>query len=323
MPAPLDKSDPYVARVYRYGPYGYLPHLAPPLIFTIAYALLFLAHTARVVRSRRHRWMIVVAIGCAFECAGNALRILGHYDPQPEQYGPYIAMQVLVVGSPVFFAAAHFTIVGKTLELFGRPTSPVPPKLVVPLFVVLDVASLAIQGVGSSKAAIYEIDGQDPQSGADIIIGGLGAQLLGYVGCNILAGILAWRVWLRQGGAAQPAFARDRRLRVGLLVALASNLLVVLRSAFRVGEMSRGWIGPVTTTEWYYYVFDAVPVTVAVVLLVVWHPADYLFKREREGDDADADADLPAPARQDSSASSVTVAAGAADEKEAQNKSVA
>jgi hypothetical protein len=44
-------------------------------------------------------------------------RVLGHY--QPTNINAYIAQQVMSVLTPAFFAAAHFSVGGLALVLFG------------------------------------------------------------------------------------------------------------------------------------------------------------------------------------------------------------
>ena len=230
-------------------------------------------HLGLTIKSRQW-WLIVLALGAGFETAGIALRVYGWHDSMLTN--PYIAEQVLTVVTPVFFAAIHFAILGKVLVLFGKKFSFVKPKLVTPVFVTLDVISLVIQGAGSGIAAVNEINIEDPTGGSNIVVGGLSVQLLGYVGFDILAIVFAFKAWGGRGDAAPPPHLWTPKMRRGLIAAFFSALLVLLRSCFRTGEMAEGWIGPVATTEWYFYVFDATPVTLAVLLLAIWHPSQYL-----------------------------------------------
>ncbi|CAO1622808.1 unnamed protein product [Parajaminaea phylloscopi] len=278
MGAPLlDPSDPAVRLVQQYGPYGYQPKLAPAVVFTAAYAILAFVHLGLTIKSRQW-WLIVVAIGAGLETAGNALRIYGHYNGHG--VNPYIAMQCIVVVTPAFFAAMHFAILGKVLILFGRRFSSVPPTLIIPFFVSLDVASLAVQGAGSGIAATNEINGRDPRGGANLVVGGLSVQLLGYLIFDTLAILFASKVfssqWQSKHGVVPAPHLWTRKMQIGIVMAFLSALLVLLRSCFRTGEMADGWIGRIAQREWYYYVFDATPVTLAVLLLAIWHPSQYL-----------------------------------------------
>lgn len=83
-------------------------------------------------------------------------------------------MQVIIVVTPVFFAAIHFTLLGRVLAIFGDKYALIKPKWIVPFFVSVDVASLIIQGVGSGKAAVAEIDSDvdNIDVGGHIVVGG-------------------------------------------------------------------------------------------------------------------------------------------------------
>lgn len=83
-------------------------------------------------------------------------------------------MQVIIVVTPVFFAAVHFTLLGRVLSIFGDKYALIKPKWIVPFFVSVDVASLIIQGVGSGKAAVAEIDSDvnNIDVGGHIVVGG-------------------------------------------------------------------------------------------------------------------------------------------------------
>lgn len=264
----------------------------PPCSTVPAYALLALVHLGLTVWTRQW-WLIVLAIGAGLETAGNALRIHGHYSSV--DVNPYIAMQVLVVVTPAFFAAIHFAILGKVLILFGKKYSVVSPKWIIPFFVTLDVASLAVQGAGSGIAATNEIDNRDPRGGANIVVGGLAVQLLGYVIFDILALLFARKAFSSSYTAANqaPTHFWTRRTKIAVIMAFISALLVLLRSCFRTAEMINGWIGPIAQKEWLYYAFDATPVTLAVLLLAIWHPGFYLPRaivppeHERDGLDVE------------------------------------
>lgn len=233
-------------------------------------------HLGLTLKSRQW-WLIILAVGAGLETAGNALRIYGNKNSH--SIHPYIAMQCIVVVTPAFFAAIHFSILGKVLTLFGRNFSTVSPKLIVPFFVSLDVASLVVQGTGSGIAAVNEIDGRDPDGAANVVVAGLAVQLFGYIVFDTLAILFASKVFSEQWQQKHerpPADLWTRKMKVGIVMAFVSALLVLLRSCFRTGEMSDGWIGPIAQKEWYYYVFDATPVTLAVLILAIWHPSQYL-----------------------------------------------
>ena len=64
-----------------------------------------------------------------------------------------------------------------------------------------------------------------------------------------------------------------------------STVMVFVRNAYRIAELSDGWKGHLMRTEWYLVAFDMVPVAVAVGVFVVFSPSLFFCdeKQEREG----------------------------------------
>lgn len=223
--------------------------------------------------------LATLAFGSLLECAGNAIRIYSHFDSN--NVNAYIAQQVILVLTPAFFAAAHFTILVKVCTLFdSRYIAPFKPKWLIPFFVILDVASLAVQGGGSGTSAIAEQNGSPVSTvnkNGQIVTAGLAVQLAGYICFNIVFLLFVHR-------ARKQSLHHDKlwnkQIKTFLLATWSSALLVLGRSCFRTAEMAKGWIGTVATTEWYYLVFDATFVATAVIILLFFSPTKYLPRSE-------------------------------------------
>lgn len=240
------------------------------------FGLCAIALTVQGLRGKRWWLLATLAFGAWCECVGNGLRIYGHF--HTDIVNPYIAQQVILVLTPAFFAAAHFTILTKVCMLYGpRYIWPVRPTWLIPLFVVLDVASLAVQGGGSGNAAVAEINGETVakiNSYGNIVVAGLAIQLAGYLAFNFLFILFVVRASAdRRRGEAEWL---TPRFKLFLAATWASALLVLGRSVFRTAEMGIGWVGRVATTEWYYLIFDATFVALAVIILTVVSPVQYL-----------------------------------------------
>lgn len=140
----------------------------------------------------------------------------------------------------------------KICELYGKHYIwPVRPSWLIPLFVILDVASLAVQGGGSGQAAVAEIDDQPVKTinnKGNIVVAGLAIQLAGYVAFNVLFIMFVTRARADKRRGQADWF--DGRLKVFLIATYVSALLVLGRSAFRTAEMGSGWVGKIATTEW-------------------------------------------------------------------------
>ena len=150
-------------------------------------------------------------------------------------------------------AAAQFSILSKICILFGPEyIAPFKPQWLIPFFVVVDVASMAIQGGGSGTAAISEINGDSVDTvnnNGYIIVGGLAVQLAGYLAFNALFALFVIRI-RRSPPKGERAEWWNGKMRFFLAATWLSALFILGRSVFRTVQMGTGWIGPVGTTEW-------------------------------------------------------------------------
>ncbi|SPO39944.1 uncharacterized protein PSFLO_05426 [Pseudozyma flocculosa] len=255
---------------YHFSGYGYRPYLVAPIVFVIVFAILSSLHLYQNLRYKQ-AWMAVFTLGCLLETAGHALRIWGHFEPF--LVNPYIAMQCILVITPAFFAAIDFAILGKLTSIFPSKYSIIKPSLIIPFFVTLDVASLAVQGGGSGVAAVAQIDGRDPNPGGNIVVVGLAIQLLGYALFNFLLASFCYRV---SRDPPRDEAVWNARTRTFILATFVSSWLIFLRSVYRTVEMAVGWIGVISESEWTFYAFDAALVSLAVLVFVLYNPAAYI-----------------------------------------------
>lgn len=237
--------------------------------------------TFQAIRSKRWWMLATLSLGSLLECGGNAVRIYGHF--HSTNVSPYIAQQCILVLTPAFFAAAHFTILVKITELFNpKFIAPFKPKWLIPFFVILDVAALAVQGAGSGLAAVAEQTGGEiatVNNNGQIVTAGLAVQLAGYLAFNIIFCLFIYRATKQTSNIADSTLW-NKRTKTFLAATWVSAILVLGRSCFRTAEMSKGWIGTVATTEWYYLVFDAAFVAAAVIILIIFSPPNYLPRIE-------------------------------------------
>ncbi|UZJ53515.1 hypothetical protein CBS101457_002835 [Exobasidium rhododendri] len=282
----ISSSDPalqgVLQRLNEFGTYGYRPSLPGNAIFCAVWAICAIVLAYQSIRYRRWWLLATLGLGSIFECAGNGLRIYGHFHTRV--VNAYIAQEVILVLTPAFFAAAHFTILTKICQL-SNPSfiSPIKPTCLIPFFVVLDVISLAVQGAGSALSATSEIDGDTVStinSHGQIVTAGLCIQVAGYVAFNIIFLLFISRARNSPGEGNSRFSIGSNSTKKFLLATWISALLVLGRSIFRTAEMAKGWIGEVATTEWYYLVFDATLVALAVVVLIIVSPTKFLPRPE-------------------------------------------
>jgi hypothetical protein len=149
----------------------------------------------------------------------------------------------------------------------------IKPSHLTAIFILLDISSFLIQAVGGLMAG-PDADSDVMMKGIHIYMIGMGVQEF-FILLFLTIAIAFHRRMLsleRRG-----ALAKDKKKAKwrGLLYALyASLLFITIRIIFRLVEFSRGndISNPVLTHEWFMYVFDAVPMCVAIAVWNVAHP---------------------------------------------------
>lgn len=120
------------------------------------------------------------------------------------------------------------------------------------------------------------------------MIAGLSFQaltLLLFLALSTDFGLRTVKAKKRDGASAMNEDPAARRLRKikrfkYLLYSLAASaVLIFFRSVYRVAELSEGWKGELMSTEKYVMWLESLPVTVAGLLLTIFHPG-YCFKEE-------------------------------------------
>lgn len=139
----------------------------------------------------RQWWLLVLAFGCLFEAARNACRVYGHYKPFNSDV--YTAMQTILVITPALFAAIDFAILGRLATLLPARYSLSNPKWIRTFFSALNVSSIAILDGSFGAAAGAQSECKATSTGGNVVVVGLGLQLVGYVLFNLLLLVLMRR----------------------------------------------------------------------------------------------------------------------------------
>lgn len=138
------------------------------------------------------------------------------------------------------------------------------------IFVFGDVISFLMQAAGGTILGTATTSSRR-NLGTDLVIIGLFVQIL-FFGCFVFATLLFhWRLY------RQPTHKvlTDRLPYHRHLITLYGiGTLVFLRSIVRVVEFLQGFYGYITTHEAFIYIFDALPMFVAMVILSWIHPSE-------------------------------------------------
>ncbi|CRG89950.1 putative protein C17G6,02c [Talaromyces islandicus] len=205
------------------------------------------------------------------EVVGYLARYLAHDDPFKDTY--YLMQIVLLTLAPVFICASIYICLGRIVSVYGKHISRLPPVWYTIIFVTCDFISLVLQGTGGGLTSSAETT-DEQNLGMRVMLVGLIFQVATLAIFGALCLEFGWRV--RTQAASLNANTHQIRHRwqwkafiFGLALAL---LFVIIRSAYRVAEMSGGYDGSLMKDQWTFLVFEGICMMIAAGLLLAFHP---------------------------------------------------
>lgn len=181
--------------------------------------------------------------------------------------------QILTDSSPLRLGvnAYCYMVLDRMIYFFipGRRIGIFKPSLPATIFVLLDFGSFVIQIIGGMSAS----PGQSPEEamkGIHIYMAGIGIQQF-FIICFLVLAIQFHRQMLQLDRVSK-IFADKLRWRYLLYALYGSLLFITVRIIYHLVEFSAGQTtaNPIPYHEWYMYVFDAVPMLLAIM---VWNVA--------------------------------------------------
>ncbi|KAK4235020.1 protein RTM1 [Achaetomium macrosporum] len=255
-----------VLEPYKHGYYlwKYLPSVPAAALFCVVFLIGTSLLIWRIWKTRT--WMATpFAIGGFMEFVGFAARASAHN--KTGKLMPFVMQNNMILLAPVLFAASIYMVLGRVIRATkGEAHSIIKPRRLTRLFVTGDSLSLAIQGTGGGLMVVAEY-GKVAQA---IVIVGLVFQI-------VIFGLFCTTAFLFHRRMGQDPVTEyvtgDIEWEPILYMLYAVSVLIMLRSLFRVVEFIMGADGYLLSTEWPLYVFDAVPMLLAMVAYWRWFPS--------------------------------------------------
>ncbi|EJD44764.1 RTA1-domain-containing protein [Auricularia subglabra TFB-10046 SS5] len=266
---PLPPADPFADPAHDY--LNPLRYIASNTLTSVALALVLAVGLAQGWLLWRYntRFMLAMTIGCFTFAIGLATRYGLH--AQPRNHGIYIAQYLFVVLSPCAFIAAEYVLLGRLAHwLRASDHLLVRPERITRVFVLSDLSTFLIQATGGGISAAADTLKMN-KVGSRIFLVGLILQLVSFaIFCVVFA------VFLHRLRTRSPATwnAKDWKVLLGAMA--VSFVGIMVRSVYRVIELSEGYAGQLATTEWYFYALDTLPLFVAVAVYVPFWPGRYI-----------------------------------------------
>ena len=215
-------------------------------------------------------YFILVVIGTTMEVLGYIFRIYSSVkNPYNVMY--FVLQYFFIVVAPVFFSAAIYTILSHLINAVGRQYSPLPPRVILIVFVVCDVIATGVQVAGAALIGVAQSNRKDPTSANNILLAGLAFQVFTFF---VFLVLLAWYL----NRAFRVKKVAGKRLKPFVLALIAACSLIYLRTCFRLAETAEGLGGELSTREVYFGCLEFAPVVLAIAIFNVWHPGKWIPK---------------------------------------------
>ncbi|KAI0076079.1 RTA1-domain-containing protein, partial [Panus rudis PR-1116 ss-1] len=260
------------------SPYGYVPTLWICALYVALFSLTTLIH---VVQAGYYRlWFLypTVVLGGIAEIIGWAGRLWS--SKNPPSLNPFLMQITTTIIAPTPLVAANFVILGQLIQRLGPMYSRLSAMWYTILFVTCDIVALVVQAVGGAKASIAVQNGQDPNPGGHIMLGGIAFQLGSITIYMLLAGEFVLRYLynrpLRNKAAAPAHTVIDRKIGQMLFGLAFSSITIFIRSVYRTIELQDGWTGRIIGTQRYFNWLDGAMITLAFFCHNFFHPGRLL-----------------------------------------------
>ncbi|KAL4982061.1 putative RTA1 domain protein [Aspergillus falconensis] len=267
-------GEDYKTAIWAY--YRYDPSEAAAILFTVLFAITTFVHLYQLVRHRT--WFFIpFLIGGFFEWVGYIGRILSSHESPDWTMGPYIQQTLLLLLAPALFAASIYMMLGRIVVLLDAEQLCIfKKKWLTKFFVCGDVLSFTVQAAGGGVMASGSLSAV--HNGEKIVIAGLVIQILFFGFFIITCALFHKRV---KEEPTEPSLELASVWHKHLHILYAANLLIMVRSVFRLIEYAMGNNGYLLRHEVFLYVFDGLLMLVVMILFNVIHPSSLIPKKAK------------------------------------------
>ncbi|KAK4145959.1 RTA1 like protein-domain-containing protein [Dichotomopilus funicola] len=247
----------------------YQPSIPGNAVIAALFGVSMLIHLVQGLKWRQWSFMICLIVGCLDQIIGYVGRIL--LSKNPFSFNAFIIQIVCITTAPVFFCAAIYVLLVRTINHLDPSISRFPSKLFAWVFIPFDIVSLILQALGGALSATQASSGN--KSGVNISMGGLILQVITLGIFVILFADYVVR-YIRH-----PLRPVGSRLKLFLAFLFLAIILVLVRCAYRIEELSDGYDGPLIRDEALFVGLESVMMVLAVFCLNIAHPG-FVFGRE-------------------------------------------
>ncbi|KAL4906049.1 hypothetical protein BDW74DRAFT_137621 [Aspergillus multicolor] len=250
-------------------PYGYVPSLAAGIVFLVLFGLTMIGQTIQFAWKRTW-WCAVFAVGSLTEVIGWAGRTWSAECPY--NTNAFLMQITTLIIAPTFYTAGVYVLLGRFIQLLGRDSSILSPKVYLIIFVTCDVISLVVQAIGGGMASVAAAqENGNTKPGTNIMVAGIIFQM-----ASITVFVLCAADFVRRTLRRRLLQSYTRTIVPLLAAMIFSVLCIYVRSIYRTIELLEGWSGYLITTERFFIALDGAMMVLAVAIFNVIHPGWFL-----------------------------------------------
>ncbi|KAK7694697.1 hypothetical protein QCA50_001885 [Cerrena zonata] len=255
------------------SPYNYVPTEWICALFIGLFGLTTLVHFGQAIRYKLWFLLPTIVIAGIAEIIGWSARLWS--SKNPPLLDPFLMQITTTIIAPTPLLAANFIILGQLIARLGSDFSRLSALWYSIVFVTCDLVALIVQAIGGAKASLAVQNGQDPNPGGHIMLGGIAFQMGSVTIYMILAGEFILRYLynrpIRNVGRAK-ASPLDKKTSLMFLGLFLSSILIFIRSVYRTIELTDGWSGRIIATQRYFNWLDGGMITLAFFTMNFFHP---------------------------------------------------
>ncbi|KAM0722244.1 hypothetical protein Q7P37_001685 [Cladosporium fusiforme] len=247
--------------------FQYQPSLPANAFFIAIFGVSLFVHIYQAYRWKQWTFGILCALGCVSEMIGYGGRIIMHDNPW--SFTGFMMQIVCIAFAPVYMTAAIYITLYKSVMRLSPASALFKPALYYQIFIPCDVLCLVIQAAGG---ALSTQSNGSSQAGVDAALAGLSLQVV--------------VIFLFMALSVQYAFSYRRDVKAGkvsgagldarfklFVVCLSLAILVIfIRCAFRIYELSEGYTGSAFHDEGMFIGLESIMIVLATMFLNIGHP---------------------------------------------------
>ncbi|KAI0443801.1 parasitic phase-specific protein PSP-1 [Xylaria telfairii] len=246
----------------EYSIFQYRPSLAANITFIVIHSTLMLVHLGLGLRLGNWWFSGGMVAGCMSNIIGYGGRVLLWQNPF--SFAGFLLQIILVGSAPVFYTAAIYVTITMTVKKLDESLSRIKPKLYYLIFIFCDIFALTLQAVGG---AVSTVSSGSNAAGVNLALTGLIFQVV-----TMLAFVGLLADYLIRYFRGKPAGSVSTPLKLFLASLSVAILLILVRCAYRVAELSEGYDGTLFHNEPLFIGLEGVLIVLAVVALITGHP---------------------------------------------------